>query len=61
MPGLRSPLRGRLGAVAEGALADLLLIDGNPLEDLSLLADPERRMLVIMKDGEVQKNALAGS
>lgn len=61
MSGLRSPYPGRLGVVAEGALADLLLIDGNPLDDLSLLADPERRMLVIMKDGEIQKNALAGS
>lgn len=61
MSGLRSPYSGRLGVVAEGALADLLLIDGNPLDDLSLLADPERRMLVIMKDGEIQKNALAGS
>lgn len=60
MSGPRSPYPGRLGIVAEGALADLLLVDGNPLEDLSLLADPERRMLVIMKDGKVEKNRVAG-
>jgi imidazolonepropionase-like amidohydrolase len=58
MSGLRSPYEGRLGVVAEGALADLLLVDGNPLEDVALLTDPERRFVVILKDGRVEKNAL---
>ena len=41
LTGLRNPYPGRLGVVEEGALADLLLVDGNPLEDIDLVADPE--------------------
>ena len=59
LSGLRSPYPGQLGVVAEGALADLLLVRGNPLEDLSLLADPENNFLVIMKDGQVFKDLTA--
>jgi hypothetical protein len=44
--------------IEEGSLADLILVDGNPLEDLSLVADPERRFQVIMKDGVVYKDTL---
>jgi imidazolonepropionase-like amidohydrolase len=51
---------GPLGVVREGALADLLLVDGNPLEDLALVADPTRSFVVIMKDGVVHKDALTG-
>jgi imidazolonepropionase-like amidohydrolase len=58
LTGLRNPYPGKLGVVQEGALADLLLVDGNPLEDIDLIADPERNFLVIMKDGVVFKNAL---
>lgn len=43
-----------LGQVREGFLADLLLIDGDPLADLSILLDPNR-MLAIMKDGVFHK------
>ncbi|WP_114751798.1 metal-dependent hydrolase family protein [Pleomorphovibrio marinus] len=56
MSGLRSPYPGKLGVVEEGALADLILVDGDPLEDLSLIAQPEEKFLVIMKDGRVYKN-----
>ena len=42
--------------VRQSALADLLLVDGNPLENLSLIADPERNFIVIMKDGKLYKN-----
>jgi imidazolonepropionase-like amidohydrolase len=59
LSGPRNPYPGRLGVVEEGALADLLLVDGNPLEDLSLVADPSRNFLVIMKDGKVYKDTLA--
>ncbi|MGY6553574.1 MAG: amidohydrolase family protein [Wenzhouxiangella sp.] len=59
LSGLRSPYQGRLGVVAEGALADLLLVRGNPLEDLSLIADPERNFLIIMKDGQVFKDLVS--
>lgn len=58
LSGPRSPYReGSLGVVKEGAYADLLLIDGNPLEDLELVADPTN-LMVIMKDGKVYKNTL---
>src|SRR4029077_18322843 len=40
LSGLRNPYPGRLGVVEEGALADLLVVDGNPLEDINLIADP---------------------
>lgn len=43
----------------EGALADLLLVDGNPLENIDLVADPERNFKIIMKDGRIFKNTLA--
>ncbi|WP_081809304.1 amidohydrolase family protein [Mycobacterium sp. URHB0044] len=59
MSGERSPYKGKLGVVAEGALADLLLVDGDPLTDLRLVADPARNFNVIMKDGRVFKNTLA--
>lgn len=51
LSGKRNPYEGELGVVQEGALADLLLVDGNPLEDVALLADPEKHFVVIMKDG----------
>ena len=57
LSGLRSPYPGRLGVVEEGALADLLLVEGDPLQDLELLADPERNFAVIVKDGVVVRQA----
>jgi imidazolonepropionase-like amidohydrolase len=44
--------------VEVGALADLLLIDGNPLQDINLVADPAKNFLIIMKDGKIYKNTL---
>lgn len=58
LTGNRNPYPGALGVVSEGAYADLLLVDGNPLEKLSLIADPETNLLVIMKDGVIYKNVL---
>lgn len=58
LSGLRSPYQGKLGVVEEGALADLLLVDGDPLAHIELLADPAKNLLVIMKDGVVVKDAL---
>lgn len=58
LSGQRSPYRGKLGVVEQGALADLLLVDGDPLADINLVADPERNFRVIMKDGKVYKNSL---
>ena len=58
LSGPRNPYPGKLGVVQEGALADLLLVDGNPLADLNLVADPDKNFLVIMKDGKVYKNSM---
>jgi imidazolonepropionase-like amidohydrolase len=58
LAGLRSPYPGKLGVVQEGALADLLLVDGDPIAKIDLIADPARNFLVIMKDGKVYKNLL---
>lgn len=56
LSGLRSPYPGELGVVEEGALADLILVDGNPLADLSLIAQPAEKFLLIMKNGKVVKH-----
>jgi imidazolonepropionase-like amidohydrolase len=56
LSGLRSPYAGKLGVVQEGALADLLLVDGDPIANIGLVADAAKNFLVIMKDGKVFKN-----
>ncbi len=56
LSGPRSPYQGKLGVVETGALADLLLVDGNPLTNLQLLGNPTRNFKVIMKDGKLYKN-----
>jgi imidazolonepropionase-like amidohydrolase len=48
---------GDLGVVAVGAYADLLLVEGNPLEDLSAITDKDN-LRIIMKDGKIYKNTL---
>jgi imidazolonepropionase-like amidohydrolase len=57
MSGPRNPYPGKLGVVQEGALADLLLVDGDPTADLSLLGDPDANLHVVMKDGQIIKQA----
>ena len=59
MSGPRNPYPGKLGVVEAGALADLLLVNGDPLENIDLIADPQENFLVIMKDGVVYKNLLS--
>lgn len=59
MCGPRNPYKeGALGVVAEGAYADLILVDGNPLENLDLVADPDKNFALIMKDGKIYKNTV---
>jgi imidazolonepropionase-like amidohydrolase len=59
LSGPRHPYRdGPLGVIAEGAYADLILVDGNPLEDLDLITDPDANFDLIMKDGMIYKNDL---
>jgi imidazolonepropionase-like amidohydrolase len=59
LSGERSPYReAKLGIIQEGAYADLLLINGNPLKNLQLMEDYEKNFTLIMKDGIIYKNTL---
>jgi len=58
MCGPRDPYPGKLGVIEEGALADMILVNGNPLENIDLVIDPENNFLVSMKDGVIYKNTL---
>ncbi|MBT8169610.1 amidohydrolase family protein [Phaeobacter gallaeciensis] len=59
LSGPRHPYQqGGLGVIAEGAYADLILVDGNPLENIDLIADPHKNFDLIMKDGKIYKNTL---
>jgi imidazolonepropionase-like amidohydrolase len=55
--GLNPYKDGTLGTIEPGAYADLLIVDGNPLEDLTVLRD-RSNLRVIMKDGQFHKNTL---
>ena len=50
--------KGELGVIAEGALADLLLVDGDPLRDQSVLVGPDH-FAMIMKDGQMHRDPRA--
>lgn len=58
--GLAMKADGSLGTLTPGALADMILVDGDPLADLSILTDAAR-IVLIMKDGVVHKNATPGA
>jgi len=58
LSGPRNPYPAKLGSIEAGAYADLLLVDGNPLEDILLIADPDRTMKLIIKDGRIYKNTI---
>ena len=59
MSGPRNPYKaGPLGVIQEGAYADILLVDGNPLEGTEILVDHEKNIHLIMKDGVIYKNEL---
>ncbi len=60
LSGERNPYRGAaLGVIAEGAHADLLVVDGDPETDLGFLGDPENTLRLIMKGGRIHKETLA--
>jgi imidazolonepropionase-like amidohydrolase len=57
--GTKNPYReGPLGVIKEGAYADMLLVEGNPVKDVTVMADWKNNLKVIMKDGVIYKNAL---
>jgi imidazolonepropionase-like amidohydrolase len=49
---------GKLGTIAAGACADLLIVDGDPLTDLRVMLDPVKNLKFVMKDGIIHKNEL---
>lgn len=59
LSGPRNPVDGKLGVVEVGAMADLLLVDGDPTLNLELVADPDKNFMMIMKDGKIYKNTLS--
>jgi imidazolonepropionase-like amidohydrolase len=58
LSGPRNPYPGKLGVVEDGALADLLVVDGDPLANIKLIEEPAKNFVVIMKDGKIYKNLL---
>lgn len=58
LSGERNPYPGKLGVVEAGALADLLLVDGDPLQDIAIITEPDKNFRIIMKDGRIFKNTL---
>jgi imidazolonepropionase-like amidohydrolase len=58
LSGPRNPYPGKLGVIEEGALADLIVLDGDPIANIALIENPEKNFLIIMKDGKIHKDAL---
>lgn len=58
LSGARNPYPGKLGVIEEGALADMIIIDGDALDDITLLGKPEENFRMIMKNGKIYKNRL---
>jgi len=59
MCGPRNPYPlGPIGVIQKGAYADLILVDGNPLENIDLVADAGKNFVLIMKDGKIYKNII---
>ncbi|MGE3876847.1 MAG: amidohydrolase family protein [Parvibaculaceae bacterium] len=59
MSGPRNPYPGKIGVIEADAYADLLVIDGDPIADIKLIAEPGKNLKLIMKDGRFYKNTLA--
>jgi imidazolonepropionase-like amidohydrolase len=59
MSGERNPYPGKVGVVERGAHADLLVVEGDPLGNVSLIADPDANLRVIMKAGRIYKNSIS--
>lgn len=55
LSGPRNPYPRRLGVIEEGAFADMILVAGDPIRDIDLLADPAHNFIVIVKDGAIVK------
>lgn len=49
-------MQGKLGIIAEGAIADIIVVDGSPLDDITVLANPARNILLVMKAGVIYRS-----
>ena len=58
LSGPRNPYPGKLGVVEQDALADLLLVDGDPIANLDVVGDPAKNFVVIMKNGKIYRNSV---
>jgi imidazolonepropionase-like amidohydrolase len=59
LSGPRNPYQaGKLGEISEGAYADMILVNGNPLNDVNMMADYEKNFVLIIKDGIIYKNTI---
>ncbi|WP_419783181.1 amidohydrolase family protein [Maridesulfovibrio sp.] len=58
LSGPRNPYPGKIGVIEKGALADIVLINGDPLKDITLLEDPNKNLALIVKDGKIYKNII---
>jgi imidazolonepropionase-like amidohydrolase len=59
LSGNRSPYKdAKLGVIEEGAYADLILVNGNPLKDINVMVDYDKNFVLILKDGKIYKNTL---
>jgi imidazolonepropionase-like amidohydrolase len=61
LSGTLNPYPGKLGVVEPGAHADLLVVAGDPLQDIGLLAAPDKNFVVIMKAGKIHKDTRASA
>jgi imidazolonepropionase-like amidohydrolase len=58
LSGPRNPYPAKLGIIEEGAYADLIVVDGDPIANIALVENPEKNFIIIMKDGRIYKDAL---
>lgn len=58
LSGLRDSSPGVIVVIQEGVLADMLLVNGDPLKDIAVLTKPEENLALIMKDGKIYKHTI---
>lgn len=59
LSGIRNPYpEGKLGVIEAGAYADLLIVEDNPIEDITVMMEPTKNLKLIMKNGKIYKNTL---
>jgi len=51
-------MEGQIGELTEGALADMIAVEGDPLQDITVMQDPDRHLKMVMKEGQIYKNSI---